>query len=321
MIREYQNTDFLDLLDISQHIWEGEDYLPRRIDNYVKNPNSYPMVALEKDKVISIGNFEFLNEEIIWIEALRTHPNFRNKGWAQKLINEMLIKAQSLGAKEAWMLSNTDNLATLYMFSKLGFREKTQLFMWPDWDIMNASLKDRNIVNVHLEKQNMKNSVTKRIAPKSRENPYVELINSLNLSNQSKELSNNWKKCSSPEQVRNSLDKIVAGGGLNMLIGEFKAYPMNAYKIKSLVKNGKIYFLDNPSAIVLMEDSGEVESGMSIGINTTSHEALESLLQYLSNNLPTTIYWLFYPPKIQHSRIKPGFHHQCIMQKELICYR
>jgi hypothetical protein len=82
LIREYQNTDFLDLLDISQHIWEGEDYLPRRIDNYVKNPNSYPMVALEKDKVISIGNFEFLNEEIIWIEALRTHPNFRNKGWA-----------------------------------------------------------------------------------------------------------------------------------------------------------------------------------------------------------------------------------------------
>jgi N-acetylglutamate synthase-like GNAT family acetyltransferase len=319
LIREYQNTDFPDLLDISKHIWEGEDYLPRRIDNYVKDPNSYPMVALEEDKVVSIGNFEFLNEEIVWIEALRTHPNFRNKGWAQKLINGMLIKAQSLGAKEAWILSNTENLATQYVFSKLGFKEKTHLFMWPDWDIMNASLKDRNIMNVHLEKQNRKKLVTDIITPKNREKPYVELINSLNLSNQSKELSNKWKKCSSLEQVRSSLDKIVAGGGLNMLIGEFKVYPMNAYKIKSLIKNDKIYFLDNPPAIVLIEESGEVESGMSIGINTISHEALESLLQYLSKNWPTMIYWLFYPFKIQHSRIKPGFHYQRIMQKVLIC--
>ncbi len=318
MIREYQNTDFPDLLDICRNIWEGEDYLPRRIDYYVKNPNSYPMVALEEDKVVSVGNFEFLHDEIIWIEALRTHQNYRNKGWAKKLVNKMLIKAQSLGAKEAWLLSNTDNLASQYIFYKLGFKEKTHLFMWPDWDTMNASLKKRDIVNIHLEKQSKSKNKNQRKQSRVNTNSYDELINSLNLSGNSKELSNKWKKCSSPEQVRIILEKIVAGGGLNILIGEFKVYPINAFKIEHLVNDGKIYYLNDPPAIVIIDDSGEIETGKGIGLNTNSNKALESLLLYINKTWPTMVYWLFYPAKISTPNIKPGFHIQRIMQKDLL---
>lgn len=317
MIREYQNTDFPDLLDICKYIWEGEDYLPRRIDYYVKNPNSYPMVALEEDKVVSVGNFEFLNDKIIWIEALRTHLNYRNKGCAQKLVNEMLIKAQSLGAKEAWLLSNTDNLESQYVFSKLGFKEKTHLFMWPDWDTMNASLKKRNIVNIHLEKHNKNKNENQRTSSRVFKNSYDELINSLNLSGNSKKLSIRWKKCTSPDQVSILLEKIVAGGGLNILIGEFKIYPINAFKIEALVNGGKIFYLNDPPAIVIMDDSGEIETGTGIGLNTNSNEALESLLLYINKTWPTMVYWLFYPAKISTPKIKPGFHIQRIMQKEL----
>ena len=47
IIREYKESDYEDILEISKHIWEGSDYLPKLIHEFVKNPHCKPYVVEE----------------------------------------------------------------------------------------------------------------------------------------------------------------------------------------------------------------------------------------------------------------------------------
>ena len=93
---------------------------------------------------------------------------------------------------------------------------------------------------------------------------------------------------------------------------------MKAFKINALVNDGKTFYLNDPPAIAIIDDSEEIETGTGIGLNTNSNDALESLLLYVNKTWPTMVYWLFYPANISHPKITPGFHLQRIMQRELL---
>ncbi|MHA2296606.1 MAG: GNAT family N-acetyltransferase [Candidatus Hodarchaeales archaeon] len=315
MIRDYQTSDYPDLLEISKHVWNGEDYLPQRIVDYEEDPCSHPMVIVERDRVISIANLRFLNSKIVWLESIRSHPDIRGKGYGTKLTKAMLRKAKSLGAEEAWLLSNVENLAAQRIIEKMDFSEMVRLYMWPDWEIMNASLKRLNIENPHVSNQlKSKHAFTAEKLLKKM-SPYADLVNSLTLS--AKEIVAKWKKCQSEDVAANVLSSIVKAGGIRVIIGEFIVYPPDARLVEKMIKEGSVYCLENPPALVTIQKSGEIVGGMGIGLNTNSLVALESLLYFINEKWPELIYWLFYPSCLEHPKIKPGFHLQGVMRKEL----
>ncbi|MFW9992607.1 MAG: GNAT family N-acetyltransferase [Candidatus Odinarchaeota archaeon] len=322
MIRDYQASDYPDLLEISKHIWQGEDYLPRRINDYVVDPNSHPMVAVENGRVIAIANIRFLTPKIAWLEALRSHPEIRGKGFATELTRKMLDKARLLGAEEAWLLSNAENRPAQRIIEKMAFNEMILLYMWPNWDVMDASLKRLNLDNFHVARNvtGLKNLFDKNLETSETETPYTALVKSLPLSNEAKRLSKSWNRCQSMEQVVEVVNSIEKGGGINMVTGEFIVYPVDAQIVDSKIKEGAVYYLEKPPAIATFQKSGEISGGTGIGLNTPPNvpEALESLLFFVSKTWPDLIYWLFYPSTLIHPFIKPGFHRQRVMRKKLI---
>ncbi|NHJ01725.1 MAG: GNAT family N-acetyltransferase [Candidatus Heimdallarchaeota archaeon] len=315
-IREYKPTDFHGLLEISKHIWEGHDYLPKKINDFYIDPHSSPMVVIEEGKIVSIANLRFLNREIAWLEAIRTHPEFRGKGYATSLTKAMIKKARAEGATEVWLMTNTENKATAILLEKLGFSESGRVAMWPNWDIMTESLKKNSIQNKHFDK--LATSQTKKEARASEDgNSYRTLIESFPVTNKTLELSKKWKKITQKSHMKEILSKIVKLGGMNIIYGEFHIYPQDMFDLDKKIQNKEILYLEEPPALLLFEKSEEIELGYGIGLNTCSSYALESALYFLLENYPKLIYWLFFPESLQHLYIKPGFHLQRFMCKKL----
>lgn len=146
-IRAYQETDYEDLLDITKDIWDGNDYLPQRIFEFVEDPYSHPIVLerLEDGKVVSIANTRMMTAEISWLEALRTHVETRGMGFGQILTQGQLQQSKELGAKEAWLSTSERNDATRKILNRLGFEQRANFFT----DYVNVE-RDAEFVKAHL---------------------------------------------------------------------------------------------------------------------------------------------------------------------------
>ena len=301
-IREYRETDYQELLEICKTVWEGRDYLPKIIHDLAKDEFSYPMVVLDGGKLVSIANLRVLNSQIVWLEAIRTHPESRGKGYATSLTISMLSKAQSLGAKQAWLLLNQENLESLKIAEKLGFQILTEISMWPSHELMQTSLE------AFLSQSNQKEFQYNQF--------YSDYIETMDFSTTSYDLFRNWRKCQSISILEEVLNKLRMDN-MDYLIGEFELLPKGAYKIETLFHLGQIYYLREPPALLTVQKSKEKENITAFGLITNSLSVLESTLLFIRETWPKEIYWLFFPAALQHFQIQPGFHHHFVLQKSL----
>ena len=123
MIREYRTEDHHAIVEICKDIWEGNDYLPQVINSMVDDPTCHPTVLIDDNIIISVVNLRLYNKDIGWSEALRTHPNYRRRGFASKLQKHQLQLAKDLGCKEIWLSTAENNIATRKILENMGFRE------------------------------------------------------------------------------------------------------------------------------------------------------------------------------------------------------
>jgi len=128
--REYTLEDKEGILEISSHIWEGRDYLPKWIDIYDNDPYSTPVVVEDEERIISVANMRFISPEIVWLEAIRTHPDSRGKGIATALTRYMLELAREKGAEAIWLSTANDQPSTRIILERIGFKELMLSKLW-----------------------------------------------------------------------------------------------------------------------------------------------------------------------------------------------
>lgn len=81
--------------------------------------------ALEEKKLIASAGFYRLDslktkhKGIIW--GMYTHPDYRGRGVASALIQEIVIHARDLGVIQVHLTPITNNLAAIKLYQKLGF--------------------------------------------------------------------------------------------------------------------------------------------------------------------------------------------------------
>lgn len=129
MIREYRTEDHHAIVEICKDIWEGNDYLPHVINSMIDDPTCHPTVLIYDNIIISVVNLRLYNEDIGWSEALRTHPNYRRRGFASKLQEHQLQLAKDLGCKEIWLSTAENNIATRKILENMGFREESKFYL------------------------------------------------------------------------------------------------------------------------------------------------------------------------------------------------
>ena len=97
LIREAKPEDKPFIDEIARLTWEGEDYLARVFENWLKDGNFY-VLELE-GKVIGTAKLTILPDKVGWLEGLRVHPNYQKRGFGRVLHNFMLHKGKVLAEK------------------------------------------------------------------------------------------------------------------------------------------------------------------------------------------------------------------------------
>lgn len=115
-------TDKPRILEISSRIWEGEDYIPAVIDEWLAAENSELALVLLDDQVIAFARFTWLLPGYGWIEGLRTDPAYQGLGAGKALTRYFLNKARQAGAQRIGLSTYVENYASLHIIESHGFR-------------------------------------------------------------------------------------------------------------------------------------------------------------------------------------------------------
>ncbi|WP_457742597.1 GNAT family N-acetyltransferase [Thermococcus sp.] len=94
LIREARPEDKPFIEEIARLTWDGEDYLAKVFDDWLKDGGFY-VLELE-GKVISTAKMTLLPEKVGWLEGLRVHPDYRGRGYGRKLHSFMLELGERL---------------------------------------------------------------------------------------------------------------------------------------------------------------------------------------------------------------------------------
>ncbi len=132
VIREARPEDRPSIEEIARITWNGEDYLGRIFDDWIKDGNFY---VLEVDgKVIGTAKLTTLPCKVGWLEGLRVHPNYRGRSYGKLLHSFMLDLGERLaqeGKIEALEFSTYFlNRESISLAKKTGFSIKAKFFVF-----------------------------------------------------------------------------------------------------------------------------------------------------------------------------------------------
>ncbi len=82
--------DTPDMIELTRHIWEGEDYVPDAWPHWLLDSEGLLAVAQVGGKVVGIGKLTQLCQSDWWLEGLRVHPEYEGRGIASYLNGYML---------------------------------------------------------------------------------------------------------------------------------------------------------------------------------------------------------------------------------------
>ncbi len=97
IVREARAEDKPFIEEIAKLTWEGEDYLARVFETWLKDGNFY-VLELE-GKVVGTAKLTLLPNKVGWLEGLRVHPSYQKRGFGRVLHNFMLQKGKTLAEK------------------------------------------------------------------------------------------------------------------------------------------------------------------------------------------------------------------------------
>lgn len=121
-IRKLQGSDRNDIIEISRHVWEGHDYLPSVVDQWLQDPNSHFYGVEVQGHIVAVGNLEVIEDgRTGWMEGLRVHPDYRGRGFAKDITWCLVEKAELLGVQRLRYTTSTRNVASLKLAKMTGF--------------------------------------------------------------------------------------------------------------------------------------------------------------------------------------------------------
>ena len=80
-LEKVKPSDKEEVLNLTKNIWEGNDYIPELFDKWVNEEGFY--CGKLDDKIISLDKYTWQYNDVIWLEGLRVHPDYRGKGYTR----------------------------------------------------------------------------------------------------------------------------------------------------------------------------------------------------------------------------------------------
>lgn len=107
---------------LSAHIWEGDDYVPRRFAEWTNDPHGQFTLVWDGDRLVGFGKLSRLREGQWWLEGLRVHPEDRGRGVARRLHEHAVRLADEIADGVLRFATGSGNVAVHKLARASGFQ-------------------------------------------------------------------------------------------------------------------------------------------------------------------------------------------------------
>ncbi|MCE5193799.1 MAG: GNAT family N-acetyltransferase [Candidatus Cryosericum sp.] len=129
IIRTARLADREQILAISSRIWEGDDFVPRVIDEWLLMRDSEVAVADLNGSVIAFARTHTLTPGYVWLEGIRTDPAEQGHGAGKALTAYFIEKAGREGAQRIGLSTYIDNYASIHIVEHHGFQRQASFIL------------------------------------------------------------------------------------------------------------------------------------------------------------------------------------------------
>jgi len=120
-IRRAVESDKNRIIEISSKIWEGDDYIPYVVDEWIKSIDSEFVVAETEGQISGFARYIRYSNDFGWLEGIRMDPEFRNLGIGKTLTDYLINIAKKEGVKKLALSTYIDNEASIHIVESKGF--------------------------------------------------------------------------------------------------------------------------------------------------------------------------------------------------------
>ncbi|MFX1379113.1 MAG: GNAT family N-acetyltransferase [Promethearchaeota archaeon] len=128
--RELSMEDIPAIKDISKDIWDGDDYIPYVIEDWLQDKKSMNYGTFkdqDKTELIGFGRVKLYNDDIAWLEGGRIKVSYQGQGIGKLQLGYALEYAAKAGVKLAQYDTASDNFASISLANYYGFKPKKSM--------------------------------------------------------------------------------------------------------------------------------------------------------------------------------------------------
>jgi len=142
--RELKIEDIPAIKDISKDIWEGDDYIPNVIEEWLQQKECINYGAFkdeEKKILIGFGRIKIMSKDLVWLEGGRVKFSLQHQGIGKEMIKYALEYARQIKAKTAQYSTYSKNFGSISLAKKFGFQKKKIM------NILESDIKTLKLIN------------------------------------------------------------------------------------------------------------------------------------------------------------------------------
>lgn len=121
-IESIDKTDKEEILKLTENIWEGHDYIPDLIDEWIEEGGF--ICGKVNGKIVALAKHTEQDEGVFWLEGLRVHPQYQGKGYGRKMIEGQIELLEEKGYRTLRFLTGDDRTPVKKVASEKGFEVK-----------------------------------------------------------------------------------------------------------------------------------------------------------------------------------------------------
>jgi len=140
--RELMHDDIPAIRDICKDMWEGHDYVPYVIEDWLNDKNSLNYGAFideTKNQLVAFSRVKLYNKKLAWFEGGRVKISYQNQGIGRALAKYGIDYANQLNIKVAQYATSSKNLGSISVANHFGFKIKKSM------NVLDAERKDIEI--------------------------------------------------------------------------------------------------------------------------------------------------------------------------------
>jgi N-acetylglutamate synthase-like GNAT family acetyltransferase len=121
-IRPARAEDKATVLTFCERTYEWGDYVPLVWDDWLEDKQGQLLVATRDDKPVAVAKVTLSTPTQAWLQGLRVHPQYRQKGLAHQMLRYCLDVARRSGATVARLATSSRNEAVQKTTVRTGMR-------------------------------------------------------------------------------------------------------------------------------------------------------------------------------------------------------